>query len=213
MKILFISDKIVEHLYSPKVVERHNDVDLIIGCGDLPYYYLEFILSMLNVPLLYVHGNHDPEQEYLADGTAITGPWGGCNLHRRVYKEKNLLLVGLEGSIRYKDGFFQYTQREMWLNVFYLIPKLLVNRLVYGRYLDVFVAHSPPYGIHNGDDHDRTHIGFKSFLWFLKVFKPRYMVHGHRHVYTPTEVVETRFNDTQIYNIYPYRVLEIEEPQ
>ncbi len=210
MKILFISDKVVEHLYSPKVVERHKDVDLIVGCGDLSYYYLEFILSMLNVPLLYVHGNHDPEQEYLADGTAITGPWGGANLHRRVHKEKSLLLVGLEGSIRYKDGSFQYTQREMWLNVFYLIPKLLVNRLVYGRYLDVFVAHSPPYGIHNGDD--RTHIGFKSFLWFLKVFKPRYMVHGHRHVYTPTEVTETLFSETRIINIYPYRVLEIEEP-
>ncbi|HXV44031.1 MAG TPA: metallophosphoesterase family protein, partial [Anaerolineae bacterium] len=174
MKILFVSDKVVEHLYSPKIVERHKDVDLIIGCGDLPYYYLEFILSMLNVPLLYVHGNHDPQQEYLSDGTSITGPGGGANLHCQVYKEKNLLFAGLEGSIRYKDGCFQYTQREMWLNVLYLIPKLVLNKLIYGRFLDILVAHSPPYGIHNGED--RIHVGFKAFLWFMKVFKPRYMV-------------------------------------
>jgi len=208
VKILFVSDKVIEHLYSPKVVERYRDVDLIVGCGDLPYYYLEFILSMLNVPLLYVHGNHDPQQEYLSDGTAITGPGGGANLHRRVHKEKDLIWVGLEGSIRYKDGCFQYTQREMWLNVFYLIPRLLMNKLLYGRYMDVLVAHSPPYGIHNGDD--RIHIGFKAFLWLMQVFKPRYLVHGHRHVYNPAEITETLFNETKVINIYPYRVVEIE---
>jgi len=210
VKILFVSDKVIEHLYSPKIVERYSDVDLIIGCGDLPYYYLEFILSMLNVPLLYVHGNHDPQQEYLSDGTSITGPGGGANLHCQVYKEKNLLLVGLEGSIRYKEGCFQYTQREMWLNVLYLIPKLLLNKLKYGRYLDILVTHSPAYGIHNGED--RIHVGFKAFLWFMKVFKPRYMVHGHRHIYNPSEITETHFNGTQVINIYPYRVLEIEVP-
>lgn len=208
VKILFVSDKVVDHLYSPKIVERHRDVDLIIGCGDLPYYYLEFILSMLNVPLFYVHGNHDPQQEYLADGTAITGPSGGANLHGRVHAEQNLILAGLEGSIRYKDGNFQYTQREMWLNVFALIPKLLINKLRYGRFLDILVAHSPPFGIHNGED--RIHVGFRAFLWFMKVFKPRYLVHGHRHIYNPAEVVETQFLETKVINIYPYRVLEVE---
>ncbi|MBI1877373.1 MAG: metallophosphoesterase [Chloroflexi bacterium] len=208
MKILFVSDKVVEYLYSPKILERYNDVDLVVGCGDLPYYYLEFILSMLNVPLLYVHGNHDPQQEYLSDGTSIAGPSGGANLHCQIYKENGLLLAGLEGSIRYKNGSFQYTQREMWLNVFYLIPKLLLNKLIHGRYLDVLVAHSPPYGIHNGADH--VHAGFRAFLWFMKVFKPKYLVHGHRHVYNPAEITETRFEDTQVINIYPSRVLEIE---
>ena len=210
MKILFVSDKVVERLYSPTIAERHRDVELIVGCGDLPYYYLEFILSMLNVPLLYVHGNHDPEKEYLSDGMAISGPSGGLNLHCHVQKEKGLLLAGLEGSIRYKDGRFQHTQREMWFNVFYLIPRLLMNKLVHGRYLDVLVAHSPPYGIHNGDD--RIHVGFKSFLWLMKVFKPRYLIHGHRHIYNINEVTETQYMETTVVNIYPYKVLEIEVP-
>lgn len=210
VKILFVSDKVVDYLYSPKIVEKHKDVDLIVGCGDLPYYYLEFILSMLNVPLLYVHGNHDPQQEYLADGTAITGPNGGANLHGRILKEKDLLLAGLEGSIRYKDGCFQYTQKEMWLNVLALIPKLWLNKLIYGRYLDILVANSPPYGIHNGED--RIHVGFNAFLWLMKTFKPRYLVHGHRHVYNPAETIETQYEETKVINIYPYRVLNIEVP-
>ncbi len=211
MKTLFVSDKVVEYLYSPRIVERYKDVELIVGCGDLPYYYLEFILSMLNVPLLYVHGNHDPEREYLSDGSFIMGPAGGLNLHRRVHKEKNLLLVGLEGSIRYKrDVCFQYTQQEMWLNVMSLIPRLWVNKLLYGRYIDVVVAHSPPYGIHNGED--RIHVGFRAFLWFCKTFKPRYLIHGHRHIYNPNEITTTQYMETKVINIYPYKVVDLEVP-
>jgi Icc-related predicted phosphoesterase len=208
VKILFVSDKVVEHLYSPVILQRCQDVELIIGCGDLPYYYLEYLLSMLNVPLVFVHGNHDPEQEYLSDGTAIRGPSGGVNLHCSTQKEKGLLLAGLEGSIRYKDGSFQYSQREMWLNVFYLVPRLLINKMIYGRYLDILVAHSPPYGIHNGDD--RIHVGFKAFMWLMKVFQPRYFIHGHRHVYNPTEITQTQLQQTTVINIYPYKVLDIE---
>jgi len=45
-------------------MDRFGDVELVLSCGDLPYYYLEYIVSMLNVPLLYVHGNHDAPPEY-----------------------------------------------------------------------------------------------------------------------------------------------------
>jgi Icc-related predicted phosphoesterase len=210
VKVLFVSDKVVEHIYSPSIATRYKDVDLAVGCGDLPYYYLEFIQSVLNVSLVYVHGNHDPEREYLSDGTNVSGPMGGVNLHRRTYRTQNLLFAGLEGSIRYRAGCFQYTQQEMWLNVVNFVPGLLINKLRYGRYLDVLVTHSPPYGIHNGQD--RTHVGFKAFLWFMNAFKPRYLVHGHRHVYNPTEVTETQFNETNVMNIYPYKILDIEVP-
>jgi Icc-related predicted phosphoesterase len=210
VKILLVSDKVVGHIYNPSIAERYKDVDLIVGCGDLPYYYLEYIQSVLNISLVYVHGNHDPEQEYLSDGSVVTGPQGGVNLHCRTQKSDSLLLAGLEGSIRYRQGLFQYSQREMWLNViFRLVPRLLVNKLRFGRYLDILIAHSPPYGIHNGDD--RVHIGFKAFLWLMKTFKPRYLVHGHRHIYNPSEIIETQFAETKVINIYPYRVLEIED--
>jgi len=208
VNLLFISDKVVPHLYSQSVARYRKTVDVVVGCGDLPYYYLEFLQSKLDTPLFYVHGNHDAEREFLADGTAITGPMGGINLHRRSYKERNLLMAGLEGSIRYRKGQFQYSQIEMWLNCFYLVPYLLLNKLQYGRYLDLLIAHSPPFGIHNGDDH--IHVGFKSFLWLIKRFQPRYMMHGHRHVYHPNEITETQYSNTTVLNIYPYKILEIE---
>lgn len=209
MKVLFVSDKVVEHLYSPSIATRYSGVELAIGCGDLPYYYLEYIQTLLNVSLTYVHGNHDPEREYLSDGSVVTGPMGGVNLHCQTYRVKNLLLAGLEGSIRYRDGSFQYSQHEMWLNLLvHLVPRFFVNKLRYGRYLDILVAHSPPYGIHNGED--RIHAGFKAFLWLMRVFKPRYLVHGHRHIYNPAETVYTQYYDTEVFNIYPYKVLNIE---
>jgi Icc-related predicted phosphoesterase len=208
VKILFVSDRIVNRLYSPNIKERYSDVDLIVGCGDLPYYYLEYLVSMLNQPMIFVHGNHDPLQEYLPDGTAISSPGGGKNIHGTTHTEDDVLLAGLEGSIRYKNGPFQYSQNQMWLNVFELAPKLFLNKLRYGRYLDILVAHSPPYGIHNGEDH--THTGFKAFLWLMKVFKPRYLIHGHRHVYSPCEDTETQFMDTQVINIYPFKILDLE---
>jgi Icc-related predicted phosphoesterase len=95
----------------------------------------------------------------------------------------------------------------MWRNVFMMTPALIRKRLVTGRPIDILLAHSPPHGIHNG--RDRTHLGFKSFLWLMRKFKPRYLIHGHRHVYNPLEVTETQYQQTTVMNVYPYKVLEI----
>ena len=59
MRILTVSDKVEPVLYGPYIRERVGQIDLILACGDLPYYYLEYIVSLLDRPLYYVHGNHD----------------------------------------------------------------------------------------------------------------------------------------------------------
>ena len=51
MKILSVSDLEMGFLYSPRIAERFYDVDMIISCGDLPYYNLEYMIIMLNIPL------------------------------------------------------------------------------------------------------------------------------------------------------------------
>lgn len=210
MKILAVTDKVVEIIYSPALIEKFGGVDMVLSCGDLPYYYLEYIVTMLNVPLLYVHGNHDPPIEYSSSGLKLTGPGGCLNVHSRLVQEKGLSIAGLEGSIRYKpEGRYQYTQVQMWGEVLRLVPILLLNRLFTGRPLDILLAHSPPYGIHNG--RDRTHTGFTSFLWLMRRFKPRYLIHGHRHVYNPLELTETQHEQTTVINVYPYKVLEIND--
>lgn len=205
MRILAVSDHVSEAVYSSDIDERFGDVDLVVSCGDLPYSYLEFIVSMLNVPSFYVHGNHDLP-EYRASGVTLTEPGGWINLHGRVGEAKGVLLAGLEGSLRYKPGApFQYGEREMAWTVLVMTPALLLNRFRHGRYLDILITHSPPYGIHDGDD--LPHRGFQAFLGFLDRFKPRYLLHGHKHVYGP-ERTRTRYGDTEVINVYPFRVIE-----
>ncbi len=209
MKILAVADKLVDFIYSPCLVDKYRDVDLVLSCGDLPYYYLEYIVTMLNVPLLYVHGNHDPAVEYTAGGQTEGGPSGCIDIHGRLVRQKNLSVVGLEGSIRYKpEGRYQYTDSEMWRLALGMAPRLLLHQTVTGRRLDVLVAHAPPFGIHDAED--PTHVGFRAFLWLMRAFKPRYFIHGHRHVYSPLEVTETRYEATTVINVYPYKTLEID---
>ena len=59
MKILAVSDEENNALWSERVREIADGIDLIISCGDLKNEYLEFLLTMINAPLLYVFGNHD----------------------------------------------------------------------------------------------------------------------------------------------------------
>ncbi|MFQ5613117.1 MAG: metallophosphoesterase [Anaerolineae bacterium] len=207
MKALCVSDKVLDFLYSPSVTELSRGAEVIFGCGDLPYYYLEYILSVLDVTLYYVHGNHDPLEEYTAGGERITGPGGGINLDSNIMRHRGKLVGGLEGSIRYKEGPFQYSESEMWAKVVALAPRLVYNRVFHGRALDILITHSPPFGIHNG--RDRTHRGFKSFLWLMQRFKPRYLLHGHHHVYNPNEQTVTQYGATTVINVYPYKLLTL----
>jgi Icc-related predicted phosphoesterase len=91
-----------------------------------------------------------------------------------------------------------------------LVPKLLFYRIVYGRWLDILVTHAPPFGIH--DRKDRCHTGFKTFLSFMRWFKPRYLVHGHVHLYDLNETRTTRYRQTEVVNAYEHTVIEIEVP-
>jgi len=210
MRVLSISDNVEPVLYSAAICQRVGDVDLIISCGDLPFYYIEYVVSMVNKPSYYVFGNHGREVEYQGgDWRQKTAPLGAMNLHGKTVREGDLLLAGLEGSIRYNDSSrFQYTDKEMMRHVMLMAPKLMRNRLRYGRYLDVLVAHSPPLGIH--DQPDRAHTGFRSFLTFMHWFRPRYLLHGHVHLYRRNVPTRTMYEQTEVINVYPYQILNLE---
>ncbi|MFH2039743.1 MAG: metallophosphoesterase family protein [Chloroflexota bacterium] len=101
MKILAISDLVVERLYTAPIAELFSEVDLILACGDLPYEYLEYLVTMSHVPVLYVPGNHDPQYD-LKNAAARAE---GCDhLDLKVQRVKGLNLAGLGGSIRYKPA-------------------------------------------------------------------------------------------------------------
>jgi Icc-related predicted phosphoesterase len=207
VKILAVSDTVVDRLYSSRTKDYFSDVDMILGCGDLPYEYLEFLVSSLNVPLFYVPGNHDPEY----NERNLSARAEGCeNLDRRVTQVKGLTVAGLGGSIRYKPGHpNQYTQSQMNRRTYSFLPSLLWTRARTGRNLDLFIAHSPPRGIH--DDDDLPHHGFAAFLPLLRMVRPRYFFHGHTPVYKSNlESPITKYGETIIINISPCRIIEVE---
>lgn len=223
MKILCISDNIDPVIYSNSVQERFNDIDLILIAGDLPMEYVDFVVSTLNKPAYFVFGNHNLSEfslfhnngtnTYALNKAQEDGNWnpthcgGAAYAGFKVLKEGNLLIAGISGTIRYNQGQCQYTESQMTMHLLRMIPKLLWNKIRYGRYLDIFLTHSPPRGI--GDKDDPCHRGFKCFLWFLKKFSPKYMIHGHIHLYDLQDTRVRKFNETTIINAYSYYVLTI----
>ncbi|MFH1523938.1 MAG: metallophosphoesterase [Chloroflexota bacterium] len=206
MKILAVSDMVVDRFYSAKVAERFTDVEVILGCGDLPYEYLEFLVSAMNIPLLYVPGNHDPAHDATNRNAHAEG---GHFLDLRVKRVKGLNIAGIGGSVRYRPNCAnQYTQMEMYSRVLSLIPKLLWRTSLNGGVLDIVIAHSPPRGIH--DDDDRAHIGLSALRDFIHFFKPRYFLHGHTLVYKSNIVSPvTKVGATTVINVNPYRIIEV----
>jgi Icc-related predicted phosphoesterase len=206
VKILAVSDEVVERLYTLSQSGHFKDVELILGCGDLPYPYLENLLTLLNKPLMYVPGNHDPAynaENYLARVD------GGSNLDLKLERYKKFLIGGFGGSIRYRpDGTNQYTQSEAYWRAYRMLPRLMLNRMNYGRALDILITHSPPFGIHDEDSH--AHRGLKAINWLLRVAQPRYHFHGHTHFQRRNiSVSETDYRITRIMNIFPYKVIEV----
>jgi predicted phosphodiesterase len=102
VKILAVSDEVVERLYSLCTNGHFSDIELILGCGDLPYPYLENLLTFLNKPLMYVPGNHDPAFQ---SENQLAHVEGGTNVDLRLIRYKKFLIGGLGGSIQYRpDG-------------------------------------------------------------------------------------------------------------
>lgn len=201
VKILFVSDTIVPQLENAvNLRRRYADISLVVSCGDLSAAYLEYITSVLSVPLFYVRGNHD--EMYSQE------PPGGTDLHQQIVEFGGLTFAGLEGSIRYNEGTIQYAELEMARMVVGMWPRLLFSRWRRGIGVDVLVAHSPPKGIHDGED--RPHHGFRSLLWFMKWYRPRYLVHGHVHSIDNRVKTRTDYLNTHVVNINPYTVLDIQ---
>jgi len=207
MKILAVTDETVECLYPLAASGHFADVELILSCGDLPYTYLEYLVTLLNAPLCYVPGNHDPEYNPRVAASCAEG----CeNLDGRVARVRGLTLAGLGGSPRYHPrGVNQYTQSEMRRRAWGLVPPLLWSRLRHGRRLDILITHSPPFGIH--DEDTQAHRGLRAINWLIRWAKPRYHLHGHVHFFrrnlTPSV---TRLGPTTIINVFPYQVIEFQ---
>lgn len=179
---------------------RHNGVELILACGDLPPEYLTFLRNVFDAPLFYVAGNHD--LRYLAR------PPAGCvDLHARFIRYKGLKLIGFEGSRWYNGGPFQYTETRMGKTILNLTPTLW-----WRKPMDIVLTHAPPRFIHDAED--LCHRGFKSYRRLIAWFSPRYFIHGHIHADFKNDAQRmTVFHNTKVINSYGHILLEIDPRQ
>lgn len=183
VRILAVADAVSPVIHSSNFPSNLGPFDVALSAGDMPGHVLEFMADKLTVPPVFVMGNHslgnvpDPDDR---TGEKRKAPGGCVNAHRRTISQAGLLIVGFEGSGRYRPGPYQYTETQYWLMVFGMVPRLLLNRLRHGRAADVLLTHAPPEGPHAGADW--PHRGIRAFNWFHRVFRPRLHVHGHVHL-------------------------------
>ena len=201
MKILVIADMEEAALWDYYNPKRTAGVDLILSCGDLKPKYMEFLLTVVNKPLLYVRGNPDDR--------LIEHPPEGCTcIDGRIVERKGLRILGLGGSMRYGPGENMYSESEMQKRV-----KKLNRQILKEGGFDIMVTHAPAAGY--GDLTDLPHRGFECFNSLLEIWKPAYLVHGHVHKSYGTgyqkELVHR--SGTKIVNACGHQVIEIDVPE
>jgi predicted phosphodiesterase len=196
MKIMVLADEESKALWDYFDQSRLEGIDLIISCGDLNAHYLSFLATFTKAPVIYVHGNHDVR--YDEDGP------DGCEcIDDRIFVYRGVRFLGLGGSMRYKPGKYQYTEKEMRKRVRKVWPQIVLN-----RGFDVLVAHSPARQVNDGDD--LPHMGFSCFCDLLKHYKPQLFLHGHVHAtYGGRYKREDIYEGVRVINGYERYIFEI----
>ena len=210
MRVLAVADEVDESLTAGRL--RELGAQIVLAAGDLPFDYLEYLVSTLDVPLVYVPGNHDPELRPALGLGPLTpappppGPGGCLNADGRTVDAAGLRIAGLGGSLGQAARPNQYSQARMRRRALALEARARLRRALDGRGVDIILTHSPPQDA--GDAADPAHRGFAAFHRLVRALEPRFLVHGHVHPYgrRPPPV---RLGRSEVVNAVPHRLLEL----
>jgi len=217
-KVLAVSDEVVESLWTDGLADRFGDVELVLGAGDLPFDYLEFLANALDRPCVFVPGNHDVDLGgydrahglWYRGGFPATwpGPAGAVNADGRIVDVAGVRIAGLGGSIRYNDGPNQWTERQQSRRAGRLARMARRRRRRDGKTVDVLLTHSPPR--HVGDEEDPPHRGFACLHDTVAALAPTLLVHGHIHPHGQPRP-DREMGHTRVVNTVGYRILDLPE--
>lgn len=188
VQVLAVSDEVDESMYADLRAAR--GAELILACGDLPFEYLRYLMEALDVPLVFVPGNHDPDVGgyrtarsglTLRAGLPDEPPWpsGAVNADGRIVDVRGLRIAGLGGCLRYNDGPNQYGERHQAKRARSLARRARWRRRRDGRGIDVLLTHAPPRGVGDGDD--LPHRGFDCLHRLAPRLRTPLLLHGHVH--------------------------------
>lgn len=167
-KILCVSDEEDQLLWGEGGVNKLKSYDFILSSGDLKSEYLEYLVTISNKPLLYVHGNHDEKYD-------VKEPSGCICIEDDIYVIDGIRILGLGGSFKYKsDSKYMYSEWGMKRRI-----KKLRRKIKKHGGIDIVVTHAPAKGY--GDLDDYAHQGFECFVDLIKEYHPKYFFFGHVH--------------------------------
>ena len=176
-------------LYSQYAKEELKGIDFLISCGDVQPEYLEFLVTMSNKPLFYVHGNHDDRYDRVE-------PQGCTCIDDDLVIYQGIRILGLGGSFRYSEAKYQYTEKEMEKRI-----RKLRHKIRKAKGVDIVVTHAPIRGY--GDLPDYAHQGFACFEKLLRELQPKFWLYGHVHLRYDHRLERTiQEKETKIINCY-----------
>ena len=218
VRVLAVSDVVEEGLWAD--IGPARGADLILGCGDLPFEYLGYLMNALDAPLVFVPGNHDPDLSgYRVSRAGLTlraglpdrAPWpdGAVSADGRVVDVAGLRIGGLGGCRRYRPGPNQYGDRQQAWRARRLAARARLHRVRHGgrHGLDVLVTHAPPRGV--GDGNDPVHQGFPALNVLTARLQPAVLLHGHVDP-DPAGRQDHRLGGTIVRNVTGWHLFDLE---
>jgi Icc-related predicted phosphoesterase len=195
VKLLAVSD-----VESPFLVNFHDPrpfegVEVILSCGDLKRGYLDFLMTMLHAPLLYVPGNHDKD-------FGVRPPEGADSADGRVVVFRGLRIAGLGGARSLAQSPQEYSEAFQSKRA-----RKLRSQIRRAGGLDILMTHVAAEGL--GDGEDRFHQGFACYKELLDEFRPQLHLFGHQHPSYGRKTGPPAYGDTRLINTCGYVLLEL----
>lgn len=183
INILVISDthNTLDEAAFKRFILSNSNYDICLLLGDFGYRDLPIILKYIPKNKIYaLLGNHD--SNYIDE-------YNLNNLNGNIVTIKNIKILGIQGSFRYKPSKFpSFSQKE---SIEFLKDK---------EEVDILVSHDT--GFNSLNANDPAHQGLFGITYYLYKNRVPYHIHGHIH----NSYQKTLINGTREISAFQYQI-------
>ena len=186
INILVISDthNTLDEDVFKRFILSNNNYDICLLLGDFGYRDLPIILKYIPKNKIYaLLGNHD--SNYIDE-------YNLNNLNGNIVTIKNIKILGIQGSFRYKPSKFpSFSQKE---SIEFLKDK---------EEVDILVSHDTAFNSLSAND--PAHQGLFGITYYLYKNRVPYHIHGHIH----NSYQKTLINGTREISAFQYQIFHL----